>query len=310
VSRPAGVDPGLDDSAVRRAFGRSSGGSEPSRRLYAEAAERLMEHLEPVRIAPRVVVDVGAGFGTLTLALAERYRAATILAVDRAPGRLARIAPGSGRGLRWLTARRPPAAVCASWRSLPLRDASADLLASSMALHWDSAPAGWVAEMARVLAPGGLAAFSVLGPETLAELRAAWAALGERSRVGVFPDMHDLGDALQRHGFTDVVVDAERLSVTYEDPRDLLSDLRGLEAGNLARGRPRGLTTARRLDAMLEAYRADPASSERGSGKLRATIELVFAHAWRAAAGPRRRDTVEVSLTVPRGARRRGPSDT
>jgi malonyl-CoA O-methyltransferase len=209
------------------------------------------------------------------------------------------------RGLARRLAGRPPPVlrVGGDWRAIPLPGETADLVASNLALHWDSDPAAWCAEVARVLRPGGLVAVTILGASTLVELADAWAAVGERGRVNALPDLHDVGDALTRAGLADVVVDAERLSITYDDPRALLGDLRGFEPGNVERGRPRGLTTARRLEAMLAAYRADPGARETGTGRCLATVELVFVHAWRAAPRASRPRSVEVSLSPPPGRR-------
>ena len=44
--------------------------------------------------------------------------------------------------------------------------------------------------------------------------------------------MHDIGDAMVKAGFADVVMDAERISVTWPDVSALLRDLRGLGTGN------------------------------------------------------------------------------
>jgi len=57
-----------------------------------------------------------------------------------------------------------------------------------------------------------------LGPDTLRELRAAWARAGSEhedyhTRVGHFLDMHDIGDALVRAGFAAPVLDVERYTL-------------------------------------------------------------------------------------------------
>ena len=76
-------------------------------------------------------------------------------------------------------------------------------------------------EWQRVLRVNGLLMFSTLGPDTLRELRAAYAdaeaALGiapAGARVIDFVDMHDLGDMLVESGFEIPVMDQEVLTVT------------------------------------------------------------------------------------------------
>ena len=88
--------------------------------------------------------------------------------------------------------------------------------------------------------------------------------------------MHDVGDAMVRAGFEDVVMDAERISVTWPDVPALLRDLRGLGTGNPLPGRPLGLTTPRMLRALVDAY-----EGRLPSGRVAATVELVHGHGWK-----------------------------
>ena len=170
-----------------------------------------------------------------------------------------------------------PLAVAASPMALPFAAGSADLVASNLALIWFPGSGPLLREAWRVLRPGGLIAFTSLGPGTLTELRRSWAAVDDRSHIIDFIDMHDLGDAMIRAGFGDVVMDAERITVSWPDVPALLRDLRGLGTGNPLPGRPPGLTTPRKLGAVMDAYRR---SSPPG-GPVQATVELVYGHGWK-----------------------------
>src|SRR6185295_2743821 len=158
-----------------------------------------------------------------------------------------------------------PRAVCADLAKLPLADGSVDLAWSNMALHWLAEPLVPLRELHRVLAPGGLAMFSTLGPDTLKELRAA---AGE-ARVHAFTDMHDLGDMLVAAGLSAPVMDMELIRIEYASGARLLDDLRRSGQANARADRPRGLAGRR----FLEAFRATPIS---------ATYEVVYGHAWKA----------------------------
>ncbi len=117
--------------------------------------------------------------------------------------------------------------------------------------------------------------FSTFGPDTLRELREAWAAADGFSHVNLFLDMHDVGDALVRARFADPVMDAERITVTFETVRALMRDLKLLGAHNVTAERPRGLTGRRRLEAVERSYEA-----HRREGRLPATYEVIYGHAW------------------------------
>ena len=71
-----------------------------------------------------------------------------------------------------------------------------------------------------------LFSFTSFGPDTLRELRAAWAAVDDAAHVNRFPDMHDVGDLMMASGFSQPVVDAELIHMQYQRLQDLLDDLR------------------------------------------------------------------------------------
>lgn len=136
-------------------------------------------------------------------------------------------------------------------------------------------------EFRRVLAPRGFLSFTGLGPDTLRELRAAWAEVDEQPHVNQFIDMHDIGDALVRAGFVSPVLDVERYTLTYTDVRRLAEDLKAVGARNACAGRLKGLTGPKKFAAMQAAY-----EMYRQDGRLPATYEVVFGQAW-APAAPR-----------------------
>ena len=179
----------------------------PPRWFRPRSAKLLLDRLDLTRLEPRIVLDVGAATGHAARALKRRYPRARVIAVDSSPNML-RIAAGRRS---WF---RPFALVGADAVQLPLPDASVDLAFSSLALPWCD-PDALFAELRRVLAPRGLLTLTGLGPDTLKELRAAWAQVDDHIRVGEFIDMHDLGDALVRAGFAAPVLDVERYTLTY-----------------------------------------------------------------------------------------------
>jgi malonyl-CoA O-methyltransferase len=112
--------------------------------------------------------------------------------------------------------------------------------------------------------------------------------------VNRFIDMHDLGDALMRAGFAEPVLDVERYTLTYDDARGLMRDLKEIGAHNATAGRPRGLTGKSTLARMLAAY-----EGFRREGKLPATYEVVFAQAWCPTGPIRSKGQPRVETVVP-----------
>jgi len=278
----------IDKGSARRSFEQAATGYDRAAVLQREIADRMLERLDYVRLEPQLVLDLGAGTGYAIAALQKRYRKARIIALDFAFGMLRQ----ARRRGSWLNR---PRCVCADVESLPLADASVDLVFSNVALQWCNDIQRTFEECLRVLKPGGLLMFSTFGPDTLRELREAWAATDGFSHVSPFLDMHDVGDALMRARFSDPVIDAERLTVTYDQVRDLMRDLKGIGAHNATSERPRGLTGRRRLAAVEQAYEI-----HRRDGRLPASYEVVQGHAW----APLQRQ-VDGGVAIPVGAIRR-----
>ncbi|MCW8944077.1 MAG: malonyl-ACP O-methyltransferase BioC [Sedimenticola sp.] len=263
----------IDKRQARLAFSKAAEQYDQVAVLQREIGERMLDRLELVRLQPGVILDVGSGTGVATAALADRYRKSRVLALDFAfPMLLQTRKRGS-----WL---RKPRCICGDLEQLPLADQSVDLIYSNAAIQWSNDLDTTFSEFRRVLRPGGLLMFTTFGPDTLMELRAAWAEVDEGSHVSNFIDMHDIGDALLRAGLADPVMDVDRMTLTYERVTGLMRDLKVLGAHNVNSDRPRGLTGKGRLQAMQSAY-----EQFRKDGSLPASYEVVYGHAWAPEAG-------------------------
>lgn len=275
----------LDKARTRRGFDLASAGYDAAAVLQNEIRGQLLQRLEFTALAPRVILDAGAGTGHASRELQRRYPRAAVLALDASPGMLRQ----AKARLAW---RRRFHRIAADAERLPLPDGSIDLLFSNLLLPWCD-PERLLAEFRRVLAPRGLVTCTAYGPDTLRELRLAWSRVDEHTHVHRFIDMHDLGDALVRAGFAAPVLDVERYTLTYADVPALHADLAAVGARNASAGRPRGLTGRGRYLALQKAYEAF-----RSDGRLPASYEVVFAQAWApvVAATPGRRSGATVSL--------------
>lgn len=264
----------IDARVARRRFARAAATYAAASRLEAEVGGRMLERLDYIRLAPRRILEAGCGPGRESAALLKRYPGAALFELDFALPMLRR-----ERSLLSRLGMRPVALqVCGDLQRLPLADGSVDLTWSNMALHWTADPQAALRELARAAAPEGLLLFSTLGPDTLAELRAAAGG----GRVHRFADMHDVGDALVAAGFSAPVMDTERLTVTYAGGEALLADLRDSGQTFAAPGRSRGLAGRRFRGALGAALQA-----RMRYGRLPVTFEVVYGHAWKGA--PRKR---------------------
>ena len=266
----------VDKRLVRRSFERAAATYDNAAVLQNEVCQRVLGRLDYIKCRPATILDAGCGTGNAHAGLAQRYPQAQLIALDIAPAMLSR---ARSRVPWWknLLVRRPqPAAVCADIERLPVAGASVGMVWSNLALQWVNDPQQAFAEMHRVLAPGGLLMFSTFGPDTLKELRAAYQGTDRHTHVNRFIDMHDIGDVLVHSGFADPVMDMEVLTLTYADVRELMRDLKAIGAHNVTQGRPAALSGRSRFEAMARNY-----ETFRRGGRLPATFEVVYGHAWK-----------------------------
>ncbi len=239
--------------------------------LQREVATRMAERLAYLKHAPTLILDLGARTGFGARLVQRHFPAASIMALDKDNKILLHGFPPTSKWKQLLGLDASTfVCTCADFARLPLLNASVDMIWSNLALHYHD-PDGAFKEAQRVLKPGGLFMFSLFGPDTLKELRAA--SNGDSMKRLI--DMHDVGDVLSHNGFTAPVMDMETITLTYSTLPDLLQDLHHTGEQNLLpeilrdQANQNDLTT---VSQHYEAFRAD--------GKLPATYEIVYGHAW------------------------------
>ncbi len=254
----------LDRAQIRRSFERAAATYDAAAVLQREVGARMAERLGVIRLEPTSILDAGCGTGEALGELATRFPGARLIGLDLALNMVRaaqRRTPPTSAGARSLLNRLlgagpaggslRPALVCGDITHLPLGAAAVDLVWSNLALQWIDAPEIAFAEFRRVLSVGGLLSFTTFGPDTLRELRAAFATVDNATHVSRFIDMHDLGDMLVQSGFADPVMDMETLTLTYADAEALMRELKALGAHNVSVARPRGLMGRERWRRML-----------------------------------------------------------
>ncbi len=273
--------PQFDKKLLRRSFERAAATYDAAAVLQHEVCKRMDERLDLIKHQPALILDAGSGTGNALPALHARYPKARVIALDLALTMLQHGRQHTQERTPWWKSllRQPASVLCGDIEQLPLANGSVDLVWSNLALQWMNDPDKAFAEFNRVLAPGGLLMFSTFGPDTLKELRAAFggaAGADAHTHVSRFIDLHDIGDILVKRGFADPVMDMEPFTLTYSDVRALMHDLKAIGAHNVTQARPPGLTGKSRFAAVTAAY--EPLRSD---GKLPATFEVVYGHAWK-----------------------------
>lgn len=276
--------PLFDSRQVRRAFSRSAASYAAAAQLQHQVEARLLESLDYLddpalkRAPPQRVLDLGCGTGSAAMAIQKRWPKAQVLAMDIA---LPMLQQARHESSRWNPFVRTPQVVCADARALPLADGSVDVLFSSLCLQWIDDLDAVLVGFRRVLKPGGLLLVSTFGPETLWELRDAFAQADDRPHVSPFGDIAGFGDALVRASFHQPVIERDVDMTHYPDLPSLMRELRAIGATNALYARRQTLTGRARFSAASNAY----ASLRGDDGMLPATWEIISAMAWAPEAG-------------------------
>jgi len=236
----------------------------------------MLERLDYVKIEPQRILDLGCSRGASFPDLSARYPSAQLIGLDASPAMLDTGREPRPGWQRWLGLGKQsgPLRLAADAAKLPLKSRSTALIWSNLLLHWLDDPLPALAEAHRVLEVGGLLMFSTLGPDSLKELRTAFT--DGYAHTQRFIDMHDLGDMLVGCGFADPVMDMEVITLTYDDLDAMFAELRAAGSSCAMKARRHGLTGRGSLLAARAAYEA-----MRRDGKLPATFEVVYGHAWK-----------------------------
>ena len=270
----------FDQQRVRRAFDRAAECYQQFAVLQNEVCSRLLEKLDMVKISPKLILDAGTGTGVAIPVLFKKYKKAQIVAFDLSENMLQK----AGQQGSFL---RAPSVVCGDVENLPFADNTFDLVFSSLSLQWCNDLGAAIVEAKRVLKPGGLFVFTTFGPDTLKELRHSWSQVDGKSHVNQFIDMHDIGDALLQQAFSEPVMEAEILTVTYDCVDRLMHDLKAIGANVTAQNT--ATASGLRGKSILQAVRQNY-ERFRQDDLLPATYEIIYGHAWKPIQGASKED--------------------
>jgi len=286
--------PAYDSRRLRKIFDRRAASFNDVAFLPREIAQRMRERLDYIKVNPAQVLDAGCGAGDDLPALRERFPEAPVFGTDLSRAMLARAVQHDATDTSWrrflpaslgkALGSRGPRFAQADFSALPFASGAFEFIWSNLALHWHSRPDLVFPEWQRVLKVNGLLMFSTLGPDTLKELRGAYAEIEAAHGVNThkhvidFVDMHDLGDMLVESGFEIPVMDQETLTITYKSPESLLADVRRWGAYPFRREASPGGASRRMQKALLAALEA----RRRADGTIPLTFEVIYGHAWKA----------------------------
>ncbi len=250
----------IDKQLVAGSFSRAAGSYDSVAALQRQVGSKLMQ--QQPEGWNGLLLDVGSGTGYFSLPLAQQP-GCRVLSLDLAQGML-----------NYARDTRPHTDInylCADAELLPLADASIDGLFSSLAIQWCQSPERLFAELARVLCPGATALIATLGPDTLTELRQAWAEVDDYQHVNRFLSQSRV-DAALLPMFEIDRFEEQQIVLQFDQLKQMTDELKGLGAHNLNPGRQPSLSGRQRVKAFRHAYEA----LRDAQGKIPATYQVYY----------------------------------
>lgn len=236
--------------------------------LIEEVAERLADRLDDVKRTFPLALDLGCHSGELGRTLQGRGGIETLIQGDLSPA---------------LAAKAGLTALAMDEEFLPFTDGVLDLVMSNLSLHWVNDLPGALVQIRRALKPDGLFLATMLGGETLKELRDVLAQAeidvegGLSPRISPFADVRDAGDLMSRAGFALPVMDSDTITVSYPDPFKLMKDLRGMGETNAVLEARKGFTKRTTLMRAAALYQEKYGGDD---GRIPATFQVIYLTGW------------------------------
>jgi len=255
-------------SIISNNFGQSASTYDQSAVLQQTVGLSLIERLKWLNITPQNILDLGSGTGYLSQQLKLVYPTATIIQFDIAAAMLSFTKKNQSFENTHF--------VCGDAEKLPFPESCFDLIISNFAFHWFLEPQNVLVQIHRALTSSGIWLFSTLGPDTLKELKAAFATIDNAPHVNHFLDMHDIGDLLTAEHFQNPVIDMEMLTLTYSSITGLHRDLKSTGGYTVLRDMPPGLKTRHFRDQLFSAYEAYRDNQQ----LLPASFEIIYGQAF------------------------------
>jgi malonyl-CoA O-methyltransferase len=252
----------LDKARIKRSFAAASLTYDSVAGLQRTVGRELLHSIDATQLTG-TLLDLGCGTGFLTGELLAYSNHETIIALDIA---LSMLQTAQGK----LVDKTIISYVCADAEHLPLAGQTIDSIFSNLALQWCNNLEAVFTDIKRALKPDGQLVFSTFGPQTLYELKSAWASVDSYNHVNTFYSEAQLKQFLQQAGFKNSQIKCTLYISPYDSVWTLMQELKNLGAHHVIAGRNKKITTKTAMQQMISAY-----EKHKVSGQIPATFEVI-----------------------------------
>ena len=252
----------LTKTGIKRAFTAASSTYDSAAGLQRKVGLELLKTID-AKLLSGTLLDIGCGTGFLTAEILERFNHDSITALDIAWTMLKTTQ-------QKLALYNQVHYVCADAEQLPFGEQCLDGVFSNLALQWCSDLDGVFSSIRRALKPGKPLVFSTFGPQTLSELKSAWASVDSYQHVNSFYSEAELRQFLVTAGFKNIQLLSVCYSSSYSSVLALMQELKQLGAHHVVKGANKQITTKTAMQQMISAYQKQGENDQ-----ILATFEVI-----------------------------------
>jgi malonyl-CoA O-methyltransferase len=252
----------FEKQKIQQCFNKAAATYDQAATLQHDTGKQLLNHLEQLSGMHELILDVGAGTGYCTHLLAKRYPAATIIGIDFAQKMLETAQKNALPSEQY---------IYADFDNLPLQKNSIDLIYANFAWQW-SLDLKLTLEAAKlVLKKNGYIIFSSLGPQTLCELRAAFASIDQHQHLNEFLSIDEVKQNLLTCDFKILDLKQELQTLSFNDIFELMRNLKKVGANYVFNKDIEHLSTRHYFERLAQAYECFKIDD-----KLPASYEIIY----------------------------------
>ncbi|RTE87266.1 MULTISPECIES: methyltransferase domain-containing protein [Gammaproteobacteria] len=237
----------------------------PVRETLQRQTKLLLEHELECITPGNTLLDLGCGPGVSAKKL-ELY-CKHYIGVDIAE-KMIELAQQEHNGKTWLVG---------DMHTIPLADASVDIVYSNLAFQWSNEQSELLKEVARVLKPGGRVVFSTLLEGSLPEFKRLYERNITRG-YQCYPTFEDWSLKASAHGFATLSSEVQSINTRFDSAKSLLDSVKGIGAGVLTihqRSNESGLKGKTWYSNLINAIQQECSDSD---GSLHLTYQIGVFH--------------------------------